>query len=73
MYAVHVVATLAHALAMPGQPPLSIFFIQPLGHDFLDFFSLIMTVSVLVVCLGNICRSPMGEAVLRFVPVHPKT
>ncbi|KAG2058115.1 phosphotyrosine protein phosphatase [Suillus hirtellus] len=24
-----------------------------------------MTISVLVVCLGNICRSPMGEAVLR--------
>ncbi|EIN14089.1 phosphotyrosine protein phosphatase [Punctularia strigosozonata HHB-11173 SS5] len=24
-------------------------------------------VSVLVVCLGNICRSPMGEAVLRHV------
>ncbi|KAF8560229.1 LMWPc-domain-containing protein [Imleria badia] len=24
-----------------------------------------MTLSVLIVCLGNICRSPMGEAVLR--------
>ncbi|KAG2748804.1 phosphotyrosine protein phosphatase [Suillus brevipes Sb2] len=24
-----------------------------------------MTISVLIVCLGNICRSPMGEAVLR--------
>lgn len=24
-------------------------------------------ISVLVVCLGNICRSPMGEAVLRHV------
>ena len=24
-------------------------------------------VSVLVVCLGNICRSPMGEAVLKHV------
>ena len=24
-------------------------------------------VKVLVVCLGNICRSPMGEAVLRHV------
>jgi len=24
-----------------------------------------MTLSVLVVCLGNICRSPMGEAVLK--------
>jgi low molecular weight phosphotyrosine protein phosphatase len=23
--------------------------------------------SVLIVCLGNICRSPMGEAVLRHV------
>lgn len=26
-----------------------------------------MTLSVLVVCLGNICRSPMGEAVLKWV------
>jgi len=26
-----------------------------------------MTLSVLVVCLGNICRSPIGEAVLRHV------
>ncbi|TDL28626.1 phosphotyrosine protein phosphatase [Rickenella mellea] len=26
-----------------------------------------VSVSVLVVCLGNICRSPMGEAVLRHV------
>ncbi|KAL5495400.1 STP1 [Sanghuangporus weigelae] len=26
-----------------------------------------MTLSVLIVCLGNICRSPMGEAVLRHV------
>ncbi|PAV21940.1 phosphotyrosine phosphatase [Pyrrhoderma noxium] len=26
-----------------------------------------MTLSVLVVCLGNICRSPMGEAVLKHV------
>ncbi|KAG9314241.1 phosphotyrosine protein phosphatase I superfamily [Chiua virens] len=25
-----------------------------------------MTVSILIVCLGNICRSPMGEAVLRY-------
>lgn len=24
-----------------------------------------MVLSVLIVCLGNICRSPMGEAVLR--------
>ncbi|KAH7885918.1 phosphotyrosine protein phosphatase I superfamily [Phlebopus sp. FC_14] len=24
-----------------------------------------MTLSVLIVCLGNICRSPMGEAVLK--------
>lgn len=26
-----------------------------------------MTLNVLVVCLGNICRSPIGEAVLRNV------
>ncbi|KLO17042.1 phosphotyrosine protein phosphatase [Schizopora paradoxa] len=26
-----------------------------------------MSTSVLIVCLGNICRSPMGEAVLRHV------
>ncbi|KAF7985317.1 hypothetical protein HWV62_6501 [Athelia sp. TMB] len=26
-----------------------------------------MTLSVLIVCLGNICRSPMGEAVLRHI------
>ncbi|KIM85126.1 hypothetical protein PILCRDRAFT_817107 [Piloderma croceum F 1598] len=26
-----------------------------------------MTLSVLIVCLGNICRSPMGEAVLKDV------
>lgn len=26
-----------------------------------------MVPNVLVVCLGNICRSPMGEAVLRNV------
>ena len=26
-----------------------------------------MAPKVLVVCLGNICRSPMGEAVLRHV------
>lgn len=26
-----------------------------------------MPISVLVVCLGNICRSPIGEAVLRQV------
>ena len=26
-----------------------------------------MTTKVLIVCLGNICRSPMGEAVLRKV------
>lgn len=26
-----------------------------------------MAISVLVVCLGNICRSPMGEAVLKHV------
>ncbi|GJJ09540.1 hypothetical protein Clacol_003763 [Clathrus columnatus] len=26
-----------------------------------------MTISVLIVCLGNICRSPMGEAVLAHV------
>ena len=26
-----------------------------------------MTPSVLIVCLGNICRSPMGEAVLKHV------
>jgi low molecular weight phosphotyrosine protein phosphatase len=26
-----------------------------------------MTLSVLIVCLGNICRSPMGEAVLKRV------
>ena len=26
-----------------------------------------MAPSVLVVCLGNICRSPMGEAVLKHV------
>ena len=25
------------------------------------------SVSVLVVCLGNICRSPLGEAVLKHV------
>lgn len=25
-----------------------------------------MTLSVLIVCLGNICRSPMGEAVLKY-------
>ena len=28
---------------------------------------LVMAPKVLVVCLGNICRSPMGEAVLRHI------
>ncbi|KAI9513042.1 phosphotyrosine protein phosphatase [Russula earlei] len=31
-----------------------------------------MTPKVLVVCLGNICRSPMGEAVLRHVAKERK-
>ena len=37
-------------------------FIQPLARDRLDPN---MSPKVLIVCLGNICRSPMGEAVLR--------
>jgi low molecular weight phosphotyrosine protein phosphatase len=31
-----------------------------------------MSPKVLIVCLGNICRSPMGEAVLRHVAKERK-
>ncbi len=31
-----------------------------------------MSPKVLVVCLGNICRSPMGEAVLRHIAKERK-
>lgn len=36
-----------------------------LSHIYRLSYLTLMTPKVLVVCLGNICRSPMGEAVLR--------
>lgn len=38
-----------------------------LPHGLLAPYAQEMAPSVLIACLGNICRSPMGEAVLKHV------